>query len=162
MWVRKSTLMRRIALIALTLSSTLIAEAKLKANTNRVSQISAEKVLKSLAEQGLPIVNEIIFDAKTDPNRLLGRPGGYLSKVSFFDARYLDRDSDGNYQHTIEVFVTPAAAQTRKRYIEKVTNGVPFLAQYQFNSGRILLRLDKALTPDEADKYNAALIKIGG
>ena len=161
MYLAKSKVFACVALIAFTPNSINSAISKTNVGIGLVHPLTADQLADALIKQGLPIVDKIVFDARTDPNKLLGRPGGYSSKVSFRDERYIDSEEDSMYQHTIETFPTAAAAQSRKRYVDKVTNGVSFLMQYQFISGRILLRMDKVLTPDEATQYDTALQKIG-
>jgi hypothetical protein len=120
---------------------------------------SAEDVAVALSKAGLPVSNIEVFTPKTDPNRLMGRPGQYISKVSFTDTNYPENDL-GKIDQTIETFPTTAAAKTRRDYIDRVTRNTPFLLQYQFLRGRVLLRLDKELSPDDAKEYEAALTEI--
>jgi hypothetical protein len=119
--------------------------------------LDAKAVVDALKAQGLPVTNVIVFSAANDPNKLLGRPRQYSSKANFQDARYIDQKIDDQYQHTVEVFPSAALATERKAYVDRVTRGVAFLQQYQFQNGKILLRLDHVLMPEEAAKYNDAL-----
>jgi hypothetical protein len=41
----------------------------------------------ALKAAGLPVRHLIVYTASTDPNHLLGRQGGYMSKVAWQDRR---------------------------------------------------------------------------
>lgn len=127
------------------------AVAKLKITT-------ATDVLAAFSAAGLPVQSGVVFSAATDPNRLLGRPGHYLSKASFYDARH-PGGGDENVigPNTVEVFATPAAAKARRDYIARVTQGSPILQQYLVLDGRVLARFDLVLLPAEVDEYRSAL-----
>jgi hypothetical protein len=132
--------------------------ALVNAQAPRQQTTSASTVLKKLQDAKLPISNVIQFTEKNDPNSLLGRPSQYTSKVSFSDDRYPETlGPDGTPQNTIEVFRNAADAKIRHDYIERVTSGVPFLMQYQILSGRILVRLDKSITPTDVNGYRVSL-----
>lgn len=119
---------------------------------------TATDVVLAFERAGLPVLNVVILDAASDPNRMLGRPGGYLSKATFFDGRHPRGEfGDDDGQNTVEVFATPAAAKARRDYIARVTRGIPYLTQYMVLNGRVLARFDKALLPDEVEGYRLAL-----
>jgi hypothetical protein len=123
---------------------------------------NAKEIADSFLEAGLPIDEVISYNSATDPNHLLGRPGYYTSKTDFRDLRHYDdniNDWEGD-NHTIEVFSTTAAALARKQYVDRVTKGIPFLAQYQILRGRILIRIDRVMLPDEVQEYSEALDKM--
>ena len=96
-----------------------------------------------------------VYDATTDPNAMLGRPGGYTSKASWADSRVGDEPgtSDGG---TVEVFPTDAEATNRSSYIASVTKGLPMLAEYRWQSGAALIRVTHMLTPEQAERYHEA------
>jgi hypothetical protein len=119
--------------------------------------IDAKTVVDAIAAKGLPVTNVTVYNASNDPNKLLGRPRQYLSKASFQDTRYIDDQDADQYQNTVEVFPTVVLATERRSYIDRVTRRAPFLQQYQFQSGKILLRLDRSFTPTEAKEYHDAL-----
>jgi hypothetical protein len=133
-----------------------ISQSSNAANTPK-QPLDAGAVVVALKAKGLPIKNVKVYKASDDPNKLLGRPRQYSSKASFHDARYIDDQYADQFQNTIEVFPTVVLASERKSYIDRVTRGVAFLQQYQFQNGNVLLRLDHELTPDEAKEYHDAL-----
>ena len=118
----------------------------------------AAAVAAKLSAAGLPITRLQILTAESDPNAMLGRPGGYVSKVLFRDERHEgDEMADDS---TVEVFADDAGAAKRKAYVESVTEGTPFLMQYMYQHGPVLVRLDRTITPAEAAKYEQALKSI--
>jgi hypothetical protein len=127
-----------------------------------VDLTSAESVLLALQAAGLPVGDYIVYDAATDPNELLGRPGQYIGKVNFVDTSIGEVTPDFSLSEggSIEVFETEQAAQIRHDYILTVTQSSPLLAEYDFLEGTVLLRLSKSFTPDEAAVYEQALIAI--
>lgn len=128
---------------------------------------TAEQVALRLSHVGVPLHTTIVYTAANDPNTMLGRPGGYTSKIAFSDPRI----SAANLQGTdpgdvsrggsIEVFATSDAAQARAAYIRGVTKGSPLLAEYTYAHGPVVLRVSQDLTPDQAAAYDAALGRLG-
>ena len=52
--------------------------------------LTEDAIVDALSASDLPITNLEVFDAETDPNSLLGRPGQYTVKVSWEDGRLTD------------------------------------------------------------------------
>jgi hypothetical protein len=128
--------------------------------TPAVSVMTAEDVLNVLVDSGLPVGGNIIYTAETDPNNMLGRPGGYTSKVNFHDTRlsieYQDEFDTGD-GGSIEVFPDVEAAMLRAEYLTAIGAAFPAFAEYHIQSGNILLRLSRRLTPDEITAYEVAM-----
>jgi hypothetical protein len=106
-----------------------------------------------------------VYTEESDPNNLLGRPGGYTSKVNFSDPRAkrddligLEKDDSGR-GGSIEVFEDPAAAKKRSDYIQSVSGGIVG-TEYNYLAGGVLLRVTGNLTPKVAKEYKAALAEI--
>ncbi len=120
---------------------------------------SAESILLALQSTGLPIGDYRAYTAEDDPNELLGRPGGYVSKVNFIDTTIGPGSSifDVSEGGSIEVFETNANAQSRNDYIASLIEELPILTEYDFLEGTVLLRVSSSLTPDEAAVYQSAL-----
>ena len=119
--------------------------------------IDAESVTNALQAKGLPMKDIIILTEKTDDNKLMGRPGQYVSKSYFADSRHL---GDGMYpdeQNSVEVFANEKDATKRREYIDGVIKEMPIFTQYLIQSGPVLVRLDKVLSPSEAKEYESAL-----
>lgn len=124
----------------------------------------AAGVVARLKTAGLPVGAVIVYTAATDPNHLLGRPGGYLSKAGFADTRINPKDAKDDSPGAvdlggdIEVFADAAGANARADYIRKAMAAMPMLGtQYEYVSGPVLLRLSQVLTPDQAAAYKKAL-----
>lgn len=131
------------------------------------SQLTAEQVTRKLAEKIPSISLTKTYTAEDDPNHQLGRPNGYTSKTAFADARIPpDQRPQDNTEiengGSIEVFSSSADAQTRKDYIQKVTQPLGgLLTEYDYVKGAVLVRVSKLLTPDQAKEYETALDGIG-
>lgn len=124
--------------------------------------------IQALLELGYPVDNIETYDEVTDPNHLLGRPGGYIGKTSFEitnSAQYAQNMNAKLYEptlyvpaNTIEMFSTPEDAQLRKQYVEEIHQIQPLLGtQYIYLHDVFLLRIESGVLPSEAVKYEAAL-----
>jgi hypothetical protein len=101
--------------------------------------------------------------ASTDPNNLLGRPGGYTSKADWTDSRSKPKlDDEVQRGGSVEVYDDPAAAEERAKYIADTLKAAKiFGTEYHYLNGGVLLRVSGALTPDQAAEYEAALKTLG-
>jgi len=150
-------------------SSTASSAAVHKNPAASSKSITAETVIKDLAKRGLPIKVLVVYSAATDPNHLLGRPNGYVSKAQFADARvptkslrYVGKTSLQR-GGSVEVFSTPAGAVRRARYIQRIEKGLPALgSEYDYVDKTVLLRVSGLLTPTQAAADEAALAAIMG
>ena len=86
------------------------------------------------------------YTAATDPNHLLGRQGGYTSKINWPNG-------------SIEIFSTQAEAQKRKTYLLAFA-GTPFGDGYDYLVGTYLLRVFDSQTPTQAHALEAEFLKI--
>lgn len=93
------------------------------------------------------------YNARTDPNQLLGRQGEYTSKVNW------GAGGDGG-DNSIEVFPTAAGAKGREAYVKLFR--CPFGDGYDHVHGTALLRLACSLTPAQAKADEAAFDKAAG
>jgi hypothetical protein len=112
-----------------------------------------------------PIGRIEALTAVTDPNHLLGRPGGYTSKAIFTDKRIRGMSLKDGVQAggSVEVYPARPAALERARYIEKITQAMPAAgSEYDYVSGATLLRIAGQLTPAQAKTYSRALAKVTG
>ncbi len=131
-------------------------------------RLTAEQVVSGLSDAGLPVQSTVVFTAETDPNGMLGRPGGYDSKAAWADERIDDvvgaAEGDVRLGGGVEVFTSRSDAVERGTYIQTVTGaGVAFLGtEYDYVSGPVLLRLSGELTPSQAEDYASALAKLTG
>ena len=107
-----------------------------------------------------------VFDEEDDPNKQLGRPNQYVSKISWADERIdphdffeeneeeiNDLDPTEYKGGTIEGFKNVADLNRRYTYIKNITLNAPMLNQYMYKKGLFLMRLDKDFTPSQAKRY---------
>src|SRR5690606_39119827 len=128
-------------------------------SSNDGRRISAQQVLQGLQAAGLPIGTSVEFTAATDPNGLLGEPGGYIEKITFRDTR-IPPDGDGlslDSGGTIEVFESNGDAEARKRRLDTAAAGIRLGTEFSWVEGSVLLRVSPELEPEEARKYEDAL-----
>ena len=126
-----------------------------------ITVMSAEYITNKLKEAALPIDNIIVYTEKTDENNLLGRPNQYISKTNFADTTVVQGDDKTEPTGgSVEIFKNAADLNTRKTYLESVFKSFPLFAQYLVVNGNYLLRIDHAVTPENAKKYEVAFAKL--
>jgi len=117
---------------------------------------TASSVFNALQAAGLPVSGLIVYNESSDPNELLGRQNGYLSKVAWQDNRIdqTNQSSDPGgveWGGSIEVFSNKAEATTRAQYVSGF--GPPLGDGYDYQLGPIFLRLSNSLLPSQAAAY---------
>jgi hypothetical protein len=86
------------------------------------------------------------YTAATDPDHLLGRQGGYTSKINWPNG-------------SIEVFSTRAEAQKRETYIQAFAG--TFIGDgYDYLVGIYLLRIFDSQTPTQAHTLELKFLKV--
>ena len=133
------------------------------ADSKQAAPMDAKQVIISLAEKIGSAKSATVYTADTDPNNLLGRPGGYTSKADFTDDRAKPKlDDEVQNGGSVEVFEDSAAAEGRAKSIADILKAAKiFGTEYHYVSGGVLLRVSGALTPDQAAEYEAALKTLG-
>lgn len=121
------------------------------------SSYTAPEVLQAFKDAGLPLGRVEEYTAETDPNELLGRPNRYTGKFNFEDTRQAAPESETLTGGTVEVFDNKKDLDARKTYIEGVTKNLPTFQQYIYVNKNIMLRIDYALTPEQAKEYETVL-----
>jgi hypothetical protein len=124
--------------------------------------VDAKTVLARLTAAKLGLTHGAVQDEDTDPNNLLGRPGGYTSRAS---ADLPGGDREGTKYRierglVIEVFPTAADADRRSKYIQDTLKGVQLLGteyHYRAGGGAVLVRVTGRVKPSAAKKIEAAL-----
>jgi hypothetical protein len=124
---------------------------------------SAVTVIRYLARR-FPIRLSVVYTASTDPNHLLGRPGGYTSKAAFVDrdipASQATDTELGSIElgGGVEVYPTAAGAWQRAQYLRSVVRRFPIVGdEYDYVDRGVLLRLSDVLTPAQAAAFGRAL-----
>lgn len=122
-----------------------------------VPPLTGDSLAASLQASGLPVTSVRVFNVDTDPEKLMGRPGQYTARASWFDQRVAIQD--GLTVATVEAFPDMASMDARAKSVAAVSGAFSAFAEYQFrnDSRRVLLRLPHDLTPDQAATYKAWL-----
>lgn len=120
------------------------------ATTNK----DAAAIIGDLGANGVPAKLGTVYDENTDPNKLLGRPNGYLSKAEFTDSR-VKAEKAGS----VEVFEDDGSAEARAEYIQALGK-TPMLTEYTYVKGNVVVRVDKDMAPSDAKAYEDALNEI--
>ncbi|GII56115.1 hypothetical protein Pth03_45040 [Planotetraspora thailandica] len=134
--------------------------------TTTAAPTNAAAVIKALAGEGLPIKLTVTYNERNDPNKLLGRPGGYIAKAAFTDKRIKPSDVLGADKGSVdlgggvEVFPDAAGAKARADYIQSIAKSSPMFAEYDYAKGNVVVRVSKEIAPSDAKAYQAALNKI--
>ncbi|QRY63452.1 hypothetical protein JVX90_04255 [Gordonia sp. PDNC005] len=95
-----------------------------------------------------------------DPNKLIGRPNGYVGATVIEDSRI--KCSEGrkigvSCGAMVEEWPDNDSAQRRSAYIRRAREGMPILGQeYDYVRGPFLLRVSGDLKPSQAKKYEQA------
>lgn len=133
------------------------------ASDSKPATLDAEQTVKALADAVRNTQAATVYTAATDPNKLLGRPGGYTSKADFTDDRAKPKiDDEVQNGGSVEVYDDPAEAEERAKFIADTLDKMKiFGTEYHYLNGGILLRVSGALTPDQAAEYEAALKTLG-
>jgi hypothetical protein len=125
---------------------------------------TADQIVSELTSKVATARPSVAFSADTDPNKLLGRPNGYTSKVSFTDSRIGPDDLLGvepggvDAGGSVEVFADADAAAARQQYIQQLQKAAPLLGtEYSYVDGTALVRVSGKLTPDQAADYERAV-----
>nr|BBH87841.1 hypothetical protein KTC_25920 [Thermosporothrix sp. COM3] len=127
---------------------------------------TADEILKALKAQGLKIGESFTYTEENDPNKLLGRPGQYTSKVNFKDTSLEATTNSGaeisiDEGGSIEVFENEQTAQKRFQYLQALSqSGSALFAEYEYIHGSVILRVSKTFTPTQAKAYDEALKKV--
>ena len=138
-------------------SSTLAGIAAAIPNTNELIASATEMVIvSSLKSSGLPVQNVQALNADNDPAHQLGKPGQYSSKIVWRDARANAEDS------TLEMFPDEAALRVAFQALDAAPRTSPQYTPYVFADPphKTLIRLPKALTPDQAQGYQRWLTTL--
>ncbi len=137
--------------------------AQTPATTATVTQpVDAGTVVKKLADADLGLTGAAVQDENTDPNNLLGRPNGYLSRASA-DLPDGDKNADKagiDRGLVVEVFGDAGAAKARSEHIQGLLKASPLLGtewHYFTGEGRALVRVSGDVKPSLAKKVEAAV-----
>lgn len=156
---REGVVMRKLLVILLSFSLLLIAGCGSSA-TDASKELTAEDYVKYFKDAGLPIGEVLVVSEDNDPNKLLGRPNQYTSKIIFEDTR-VEQLGEGPVGGTVEVFNNKDDMNKRKDYLEGIINSGPAIfVQYIYAKDNAILRLENDLTPEQAEEYGGILQEV--
>ncbi|GGM65382.1 hypothetical protein GCM10012275_39880 [Longimycelium tulufanense] len=125
-------------------------------------QRTAEKIANALTAEVATAKVTKVYTAQDDPNKLLGRPNGYQSKVAFADSRVPESEVEGTKPDaverggSVEVFADAESAKKRADYIQNIAKNMPAAGEYDYVAGPVLVRVSRVLPPDQAKEYETA------
>ncbi len=147
----------RTVTTTVTAGSSSVSAVSGKSTSSRTSKdLTAGQIVAALRCNALPIGQVENYTQRTDVNHLLGRPGGYVSKANWVDARIKDQVpgfdvADGG---SVEVFTNLGDAKSRLNYLVSIGKAAPALMnEYDYLVGRAVLRVSTTLIPSEAAEY---------
>lgn len=123
----------------------------------------ARRVLNVLARAGLPLRNPAVQDTDSDPNHLLGRAGGYLSRASFDVPGGTPDGQPGDVQRggVVEVWPDAAAAQQRSAYVARIEGAAPVAGtEYEYRRGNVLVRISGLVDSKTAGRFGAVVEQL--
>lgn len=120
-----------------------------------LTQEDAEDVIEHLQAEGLPVVDVVVFDARSDPDHLLGTAHAYVGRAMWRDARLGRQGPVPSIARggAVEVFADFGDLARRQAEVASAAAG----QERDYAVGLVLLRLSAALTPGQAGAYLAAL-----
>jgi hypothetical protein len=122
--------------------------------------LDARAVFDRLVAAGLPLTNAVPVDKSTDPDKLLGRSGGYTSRLSFsLPGGNPNADQYGiGRGGIIEVF---ANANDARRSADRMRKeGDSRSGERQYLAGAVLVRIAGGIDRALADKFKAPVATI--
>lgn len=134
---------------------------------SRLTGLTAEQVAIQLSGAGVPLHTTVVFNAANDPNKLLGTPNGYTSKIAFADARTGVSalgaaggdpvDAGGS----IEVFADQSIATARSADLRQTSAQSQLLREFTYQQSTVVLRVSRYLSDQQAQTYQSALARLG-
>lgn len=127
--------------------------------------LNAEAIISQLRAAELGLTEVAVQTENDDPNKLLGRPGGYTSRAS---ADLPGGDETGDKFSVdrglvVEVFDRADLAQRRSDYIQGLQSASPILGtewHYRTSDGTGLVRVSGNVKPSLAKKVEAAVTAL--
>ena len=117
--------------------------------------LTTASVIQAFRDAGIPIGEVISYDASSDSNHLLGRPGQYVAKANWADSR-IEQSGSEPKGGTVEIFQSQDDLNKRKDYLAGFQDS-PMLGFYMFAEANAIVRVEHDLTPDQSAEYENAL-----
>lgn len=143
---------------ASSVATTPSSAAEISPTPTPTAPLTATELAKQIKADVSTVTKIVTITEDNDPNKLLGRPNGYIDAAVIYDKGGDCRGSMGaDCGATIEVWPTAADATARSEYIQKLLKDTPaFGTEYHTVSGAALLRVAGAVKPSTAKLYAAA------
>jgi hypothetical protein len=127
-----------------------------------VRDFGAEDLIGAMADAGIPVGEVIVYNRKTDGNKLLGRPHGYVEKADWEDTRTdcFDFKLEGySCGGTIELFDDFQDLKSRFAYLKAYASaesvgGIPVGGFYMWRTQFAVIRVGTPLTRQRANEYD--------
>jgi hypothetical protein len=107
--------------------------------------LKVNDLIKRFKAENLPLGQLEFFNAKSDPQQLLGKPNQYTEKAIWKTTEKM--------VHTVEAFANETDAQARKSAIEAAAQAGTEPAGFVYAHKNILLRLHHEMLPGTAERY---------
>lgn len=133
-----------------------VAAAAIPSTSELIASATELVLVNSLKSSGLPVQNVTSLNAATDPDKLLGKPGQYSSKIVWRDQRA------GSEDCAIELFADEASMRARLQALQSLPTSSPQYTPYVSGdpARKALIKLPKGLAPDQAQAYQRWLATL--
>lgn len=118
----------------------------------KIYRLNARNAVLAFKSAGIPLANEIIYNAETDPEKRHTRPKMYIEKIAWVDNRVAPEGG------IIEVFLKEEDMQQRKQALES-EQAAAGAVEHMLTRENILVRLSKNLSSEQVGEYQNALAK---
>ncbi|MDQ2651391.1 MAG: hypothetical protein M3Z03_17780 [Actinomycetota bacterium] len=128
--------------------------------TSTTTPLTIDGVLSRLTAAGIPVSGAVFYDESTDGNKLLGRPGQYVGKVSWIHGTIecFEPESPGvDCGGSIEIFENDEDRDRRFEYLGGFAEESPIGGYYMWKIPRMVVRVGFEVPPSEAQAYAVAL-----
>jgi hypothetical protein len=120
--------------------------------------LTPEAIISKLKDRGLPVGTVLVYSSDTGEDHLLSRPNLHLAQAARFEDTTVSQNPAATEPvgGSVEVFSNYTLAKQRYDYLSVFDDE----AGYTYQSGNVLVRVDHAVTPDQALQYEQALYEI--
>ena len=120
-----------------------------------------DSAITDLRRQQIPIAELVVYTADSSPMIQFRPMDHFIGNADWRDERIPRRAAQGiEYSGSLEVFASSDIRHRRQRTLEMLRKGASPLSEYFYGNDRLLLRLSKRLTPEQAADYERAISAI--
>lgn len=124
---------------------------------NGTIKVEAEAIMNEFKSKAPNCGEYVVFDAKSDPNSLLGKENQYNQKINFEVTTVRQSNDESPKGGSIEVFDSEKDAVNRKDYITSIGEKMPLAIEYDYVNSTVLLRMDRTVDEDDYNEYKNIL-----